>query len=94
MVVFEIDAWRGDVRIADPDRRILDTAFIPLSEAFAVIEALPWPHMREPLVAYLTGTALPGSLSLYRQHGSTETLVAHIPLKRSDTQQSAEGLKG
>lgn len=78
VMAFEIDTWHGDVQIADPDHVILDTAFLPISEAIAHIEALPWRHIREPSVAYLTGTALPGSLWLYRQHNNTEQLIAQI----------------
>jgi len=92
VVVFEIDAWHGDIRIADPDEMILDTAFVSTSEALAVIEGLPWRRMREPLVAYLTGTALPGSLWMYRQHDGTEQLITQITPRRSDVQHNFKGL--
>ncbi len=31
--VFEVERWRGTVRLADPDRLILSAAFLPLAEA-------------------------------------------------------------
>lgn len=79
VVVFEINAWHGTPYISDPDKMILDAKFMPVSEALAKIAALPWRRMHEPLVAYLTGTAPPGSLWVYRQHDTIEQLVAQIP---------------
>jgi 8-oxo-dGTP diphosphatase len=87
VVVFEIAAWHGDVHIADPDRLILDASFMPVSEALAKIDTLPWRRMREPLVAHLTSTAPPGNLWLYRQQGSMEQQVARIAPPPSNVQQ-------
>ena len=78
VVVFEITAWHGTLQIVDPDQVILNAKFMPVSEALAKIAALPWRRMREPLVAYLTSTARPGSLWLYRQHENIEQLIARI----------------
>lgn len=78
VVVFEIATWQGTLHMADPDQMILEAKFVPIPEALARIAALPWRRMREPLGAYLTGNAPPGSLWLYRQHNGTEQLVAQI----------------
>jgi 8-oxo-dGTP diphosphatase len=65
--VFEIAAWHGDPRHGDPDGLVVQAAFVPLADAIARLEQLPWPAMRDPAVAYLRGASAPGSVWLY--HG-------------------------
>lgn len=73
---FEIDAWSGEPAPADPDELILELRFLPVSEAAARLEALPWRRMREPIVAYLRGDASPGTLWCYRRAADGEEMLA------------------
>jgi ADP-ribose pyrophosphatase YjhB (NUDIX family) len=64
-LIYEIDAWTGEITLADPDRLALDAAFFPLDTAVARVQDLPYRSMREPLVAYLQGEAPAGSVWFY-----------------------------
>jgi 8-oxo-dGTP diphosphatase len=66
--IFEVAEWQGTIRPADPDGLILEASFLSLPEAIGRLQALPWPSMREPVVAYLSGEASLGSVWLYRRH--------------------------
>lgn len=70
--VFEIAAWQGELAPGDPDRLVERAAFFPLAEAVAHLREIPWPAMREPVVAYLEKTAPVGTIWLYRQRGGQE----------------------
>jgi len=74
--VFAVTAWRGETRVVDPDNLILGARFLPLAEAIEALESLPWPAMREPIVAYLRGEAGQGAVWLYRRRpdGSDELM--------------------
>jgi 8-oxo-dGTP diphosphatase len=78
--IFEVVEWEGVIRTADPDGLILEASFLPLPEAIDRLRALPWPSMREPVVAYLSGEAGPGSVWLYRRPAAgDEELIAYPP---------------
>jgi 8-oxo-dGTP diphosphatase len=78
--IFEVARWEGAIHIKDPDGLILEASFLPLPEAIGKLRALPWPSMREPVVAYLSGEAGPGSAWLYRRHADgNEDLIAYPP---------------
>ena len=64
--VFAVAEWRGELRVADPDNLILGARFLRRAEAIEKLERLPWPTMREPIVAYLRGEAGRGAVWLYR----------------------------
>jgi 8-oxo-dGTP diphosphatase len=65
--VFEVGAWSGTPRPADPDDLISSTQFCTIPDALDKLQALPWLVMGEPLVAYLHSAVSAGSLWLYRQ---------------------------
>jgi len=65
--VFTVAAWQGDLRPADPDGYVLEARFLPVAEAIAVLDAIPWPTMSEPLQAHLRGEVAPGALWCYRR---------------------------
>jgi 8-oxo-dGTP diphosphatase len=67
--VFEVAEWRGVLRAADPDELILGAEFCSRGDALRRLRALPWPEMRDPILAYLRGEAGRGSVWLYRQPG-------------------------
>lgn len=67
--VFAVQGWRGELSPADPERLILDVAFVPLPEARHRLAQMPWLVMRQPLLAYLQGEAAPGCVWLYDQRG-------------------------
>lgn len=74
--VFEIQHWQGELRDADPDEKVLRACFLPPEEALEKLEQLPWPMMREPIVAHLRGEVSPGALWLYHyQPGGSAQLV-------------------
>lgn len=76
--VFDVAAWTGDLRVADPDNIVLRARFLPRLEAIATLEAhLPWRTMREPVVAHLRGEAPPGAVWLYRQEEFIARLNGH-----------------
>jgi 8-oxo-dGTP diphosphatase len=64
--VFEVELWGGELRSADPEGLVRTACFMPLPQALARLEALPWRAMREPLVAYLRGEVPAGATWLYR----------------------------
>jgi 8-oxo-dGTP diphosphatase len=68
--VFEINAWEGELGGDDPDKYISEVRFVSLSEAVEKLENLPWPVMREPIVAYLRGESKPGTLWCYRRQSN------------------------
>jgi 8-oxo-dGTP pyrophosphatase MutT (NUDIX family) len=52
--IFEVDDWGGEIHVDDPDGVTLQARFVPVAEAIALIEGtLPYPNMREPLLACL-----------------------------------------
>jgi 8-oxo-dGTP diphosphatase len=78
--IFEVARWEGAIHIKDPDGLILEASFLPLPEAIDRLRSLPWPSMREPVVAYLSGEAGPGSVWLYRRPAAgDEELIAYPP---------------
>jgi 8-oxo-dGTP diphosphatase len=82
--IFEVAEWEGTICTADPDDLILEAIFVPLPEAIDRLRALPWPSMREPVVAYLSGEAGPGRVWLYRRRleGDEELITSSPPSGR------------
>ena len=74
--VFAVARWRGELRLADPDNLILGARFLPLAEAIAKLECLPWRAMREPILAYLRGEAGHGAVWMYRTGAAGEAELA------------------
>lgn len=58
-VLINMHIFTGDGALlpADPDGDILEAKFIPFAEALEKIKALPWPMIRDPLLAYLADPA-------------------------------------
>lgn len=78
--VFEIGAWEGEPRVSDPDGLVQAARFMPVAEAVARLERLPWRVMREPIVAHLRGDVAPGAMWFYRHADGEDrmvTLLAH-----------------
>ena len=71
-VVYEVSDWSGRVGGDDPDRLIHSVEFVALEDAIRRIEQLPWRHMREPAVAYLTAPGAAPKMWQYRQHKGGE----------------------
>lgn len=78
---FEIAVHDGPLIPDDPDELILDARYVPVHEAIRLVsETLPWPQMREPLLAYLdddSGSTI-GSLYHYdnrRPEGATRAAM-------------------
>jgi 8-oxo-dGTP diphosphatase len=74
--IFEIGAWSGELGSDDPDNEILDVAFVPLADVLTRLQGFsPWRGMREPILAYLSGHASPGSVWFYRQESATSDQI-------------------
>ena len=71
-VVYEVTEWSGRVGGDDPDTLIQAVEFVALEDAIRLIEQLPWRHMREPAVAYLTAHDAAPKMWQYRQHKGGE----------------------
>ena len=78
--VFEVGAWKGELRSADPDGIVLEARFLLLPDALGRLEELPFRVMREPMVAYLRGEVASGTVWIYRGRWDGEhILVARLP---------------
>lgn len=76
--IFEITDWRGEIASADPDNVICDVQFVGVAQAQELLQTLPWATMREPISAYLAGTATMGSVWLYRTLPAAATTLVHV----------------
>lgn len=76
--IFEITAWHGDIKSADPDQVVCDVQFVKFDEAHRLLQTLPWATMREPIQAYLHGTTKRGSVWLYRTMPNQPTERIHV----------------
>jgi 8-oxo-dGTP diphosphatase len=77
--VFEIDQWSGELKSADPDNEVLQVALIPLTEAPELLSEIHWTAVREPLLAYLRGECLAGTLWFYRELNGVQVLLDRLP---------------
>ena len=78
--IFDVRDWTGDLKSEDPDDYIIDTRFLPVNVAINCLEALPWRHMREPIVAYLRGESSHGALWHYREAENGDlSLIDNLP---------------
>lgn len=65
--IFEITVEDGQFAPNDPDSYILDIRYMPEDDALRLIgETVPWPEMREPLLAYLEGEDRSSPSGYYR----------------------------
>ena len=76
--VFEVRDWTGQLCGDDPNGFVCDVAFLPVAEAIARLDQLPYRSMREPIVAYLRGEVGPGAVWLYRGNIENSELVTVI----------------
>ncbi|HEV3365401.1 MAG TPA: NUDIX hydrolase [Acidimicrobiia bacterium] len=66
VIVQRVERWSGALHVADPDGQVHEAAFVARPEAIARAAAIPWPAMRDPLVACLSAGRPPASLWCYR----------------------------
>jgi len=62
---FEVDAWDGELEPVDPDGLVSEAHFVPVADAIAHLEAVPWHSVT---VRYLRREIETGSLHLQRWH--------------------------
>lgn len=74
--VFETEACQGEIRCEDPDGLVLQAEYVPRAEAIERLAGLPWPNMRDPIIAYLRGAAEAGAVWIYRRAAGQVVLVA------------------
>jgi 8-oxo-dGTP diphosphatase len=68
-LVFQIEAWRGELELSDslvdPEERILDAQFVPVEEAIQRLEQ-GFRFANEPAVEHLRGNSPLGTVWLYQ----------------------------
>jgi 8-oxo-dGTP diphosphatase len=75
---FDVRSWSGDVDVDDPDRVVVDAAFVEAAEAAERLARTEW---LARAAAYLRGAVAPGSFFAERWHaegGADE--IARVPL--------------
>jgi 8-oxo-dGTP diphosphatase len=77
-VVFETYACLGEPACSDPDGRVKAAEFVDCPTALERLSDLPWRNMREPIMAYLHGSAQSGAVWIYRRVGEDVVLAACI----------------
>ena len=78
-LIFEVGTWQGTLTAQDPDAEVLAVELAPLDLAIQRLATNGgWPGIREPLLAYLRGTALPGSAWFYCEEDGVQRLIASI----------------
>jgi 8-oxo-dGTP diphosphatase len=83
-LVYEASVDRFELLPADPDGFVLEARFVGFAEADRLIAStLPWRSMSEPLLAFLRGTAVPGTNWFYRT-GEDEVEVLELALAPGD----------
>lgn len=78
-LIFEVGAWDGTLGAQDPDQEILAVELAPLAEAIHRLATNGgWVGIQEPLLAYLRGSAQPGSAWFYREEDGVQRLIASV----------------
>jgi 8-oxo-dGTP diphosphatase len=62
---YDVAAWEGDLAVADPDRFVLEAAWVPLGEACRRLDLLSWDRLT---ARYLRGVLERRSLWFRRVH--------------------------
>lgn len=75
---FEVPGWNGEPYSHDPDGVVSEARFFEIDQALLLLEGLP-DTVREPLMAYLTGSAAPGALWSYRRLESGPDVAVSSP---------------
>ena len=69
-LVFQIEAWRGELEpsdsLVDPEERILDAQFVPVEEAIQRLEQ-GFRFANEPAIEHLRGNSPPGTVWIYQR---------------------------
>ena len=77
---FEVPDPGGDPLPDDPDGIVSEAAWVPISEAVRRLREVPHAPMRDPVIAYVNGTAELGSVWIWRVgpgHSSTPLVTLH-----------------
>ena len=78
-LIFEVGAWQGTLGAQDPDEEVLAVALAPLDDAIHRLATNGgWVGIQEPLLAYLRGSARPGSAWFYREEAGIQHLIASV----------------
>ncbi len=83
--VFAVPDPGGLPAPADPDGTVDIAEFVPIPDAVKRLSNIPWPRMREPVVAYLTGAAPVGTTWVYRLGGTSEDDECAVTLPTLET---------
>lgn len=78
-LVFEATQWSGQIQSDNLEEEILAAYFVPVAEAITLLErSLPFPRMRDPVLAFLKGEADYGAYWLYgRNEGGEEQVLEY-----------------
>jgi len=74
---FEVEEWRGELKVGDPDGEVEEVALVPFVEACQRLrENGGWPGIQGPLLAYLEGRARVGTVWFYRESANDQQLAS------------------
>ena len=80
--VFEVTAWAGKIRHADPDGYVLKAEFVPVEWAVTTIRGQVPSVMFQPMACYLAGETSPGAVWHYRTNldgSGADCPLAQVP---------------
>ena len=74
---FEVEEWRGELKVGDPDGEVEEVALVPFVEACQRLrENGGWPGIQGLLLAYLEGRARVGTVWFYRESANDQQLAS------------------
>lgn len=76
-LVYDIEAWEGDINPNDPEGEILKAEWVTIDEAIEHLENLGYLPMSEPPIAYLSKRALAGKKWHYRVQGNGAVWISN-----------------
>ena len=76
-LIYDIEAWEGDINPNDPEGEILKADWIALDEAIEHLAKIDYPPMSEPPIAYLSKQASAGKKWHYRVAGAGAIWVSN-----------------
>ena len=73
--IYEVTKWEGSFNVQDPDKEIIEAAFIPLDQALIELENLGYRPMSEPPLSYLRQESPNGTVWRYRYANGVSELL-------------------
>ena len=78
--VFEVVQWHGTLQCQDPDAKVCGVELVRFAEAIHRLQRNgSWPGIQEPLLAYLRGEVLAGTMWFYREDREGQHRLGVLP---------------